>query len=105
MPKAYNKLVRDRIPEIIAREGHTPVVAEMSKEAYLIARVDKLREAVTEYAASPAAAELVDILEIVYAIGEDRYGLPHEALEQLRQEKRFHRGGFKKRLLLVEVEE
>ena len=35
MSKVYNKLVRDRIPEIIEASGKTCLTATLSDEAYL----------------------------------------------------------------------
>ena len=46
------KLVRDRIPEIIAAEGKTPTVRILNDQEYEAALLDKLCEEVAELRAA-----------------------------------------------------
>lgn len=102
MKKIYNKLVRDKIPEIIERDGKKCVTEVLSREQYIAALDRKLDEELAEYHSQPCAEELADLLEVVYAVTTARgYGV--EKLEQVRAEKAGRRGGFEKRLLLKEV--
>ena len=102
--KKYDKLVRDKIPDIIRQNGQTCVVRTLDAEEYLL-RVDaKLDEELAEYHSDQNIEELADLLEVLYAAASARGYTPQE-LEQVRKEKADQRGGFSQRLLLVEVAE
>lgn len=102
MKKIYNKLVRDRIPEIIERDGKKCVTEVLSHAQYIAALDSKLDEELAEYHDEPCVDELADLLEVIYAVAAARgYGV--EKLEQVRAEKAERRGGFEKRLLLKGV--
>lgn len=102
MKKIYNKLVRDKIPEIIERDGKRFVTEVLSHERYIVALDSKLDEELAEYHSEPCVEELADLLEVIYAVAAARgYGV--EKLEQVRVEKAERRGGFERRLLLKEV--
>ncbi len=103
MTVTYNKLVRDEIPEIIKKSGLSCKTSTLEPEAYLDALDQKLQEETTEYLQSNSSEELADILEVVYAIAEAR-GCPKEQLEALRLKKRQARGGFEKRIFLIEAD-
>ena len=49
----YNKLVRDRIPEIIEADGKTCVCETLSDENYLRLLDQKLNEELAEYLTEP----------------------------------------------------
>ena len=99
----HDKLVRDRIPEIIAEHGRaceTRVLGKAEYEAALRAKlVEEAREA---QAASPKelAKELGDILEVAAAL-EEAAGIKHEEVEALRSRRRRERGSFAGRIFLV----
>lgn len=99
----YNKLVRDKIPEIIAAGGKTAVCHPLSPPDYTQALHAKLQEEVDEFIKSEEVDELADILEVVYAIAQSK-GLQQAELEQLRLEKQEARGGFTQRIWLESVE-
>ena len=100
----YNKLVRDRIPEIIASDGKTCVCETLSDEDYLRLLDAKLTEELSEYQESRSLEELADLLEVLRAVAKAR-GWTWEELEQARQDKAAERGGFEKKILLKEVRE
>ena len=100
--KAYNKLVRDRIPEIIEADGKTCTWETLSDEAYLQLLDEKLNEELAEYQESKSLEELADLLEVMQAVLRAR-GWTLEQLEQLRADKAARRGGFEKRILLTSV--
>ena len=102
MVKKYNKLVRDRIPEIIEASGKTCVTRILSDEDYLRMVDAKLDEELAEYHADQNMEELADLMEVIYAAAIAR-GYTLEQLEQVRAEKAAKRGGFKKKILLKEV--
>ena len=82
-----DKLVRDRIPEIIERNGGTCEVRVLDDAEYA-ARLDaKLAEELAEYLDSGGVEELADLVEVIRAILVHR-GMTWEALEALGEAKR-----------------
>ena len=104
MSKRYNKLVRDRIPEIIEASGNTCITEILSDEDYLRMLDAKLDEELAEYHADQNIEELADLIEVIRACAVAR-GYTIEELEQVRAEKVAKRGGFAKKILLKEVVE
>ena len=100
----YNKLVRDKIPEIIEASGKTCEIEILSDEEYLQMLDKKLDEELAEYHQKCNIEELADLLEALYATAKAR-GYSIEKLEQRRIEKQKARGGFDKRILLKSVTE
>lgn len=100
----YNKLVRDKIPDIIEADGKTCKVEVLSENDYLEMVDAKLDEELAEYHKDKSIEELADLLEVIYAATEAR-GYSLDELEKIRQEKAAKRGAFQKRLLLKEVVE
>lgn len=99
----YNKLVRDRIPEIIEKTGKTSAVSVLPEPDYLDMLDAKLNEELAEYQESKSMEELADLLEVIRAVAAAR-GSSIGEVERIRQEKAAERGGFEKRLLLIEVQ-
>ena len=102
MIKKYNKLVRDRIPEIIEASGKTCVTEVLSNKEYLKMIDAKLDEELAEYHKDQNIEELADLLEVIRAAAIAR-GYSVEELEKVRAEKAAKRGGFEKKILLKEV--
>lgn len=100
--KSYSKLVRDRIPEIIAAGGKTCICEELSDGVYLDFLDKKLNEELAEYQESKSLEELADLLEVMQAVVKAR-GWTWEKLEQVRKDKAAQRGGFEKKILLKEA--
>ena len=103
MPK-YNKLVRDRIPEIIENSGKTAHTHLLSDEEYIVELDRKLGEEYAEYQADKNIEELADMLEVIYAIAKAR-GASVEELERVRKEKAEKNGAFEKKIFLEEVDD
>ena len=101
---AYNKLVRDRIPEIIKSSGKSCEVRTLEDEEYLRMIDAKLDEELAEYHKDQNLEELADLLEVIYAATEAR-GFSIDQLEELRAAKASARGCFQKKLCLIKVEE
>ena len=101
--KAYYKLVRDRIPEIIEADGKKYVCEKLSDEDYLSLLDQKLNEELAEYQESKSLEELADLLEVMQAVVKAR-GWTLEELEQVGVEKAAKRGGFEKKIVLKEVQ-
>ena len=102
MTKTYNKLVRDRIPEIIEAKGDKCKIDILSDEEYLKMIDAKLDEELAEYHKDQNIEELADLLEVVHAAAIAR-GYTLEQLEAIRAKKAGERGGFEKRILLINV--
>ena len=98
----YNKLIRDRIPELIAAKGKKAVTEELSSLAYLNMLHEKLDEELQEYHETHSIDELVDLVEVIYGILDYRC-VSREEFEEIRQVKKDKRGAFQKRLLLKGV--
>lgn len=98
----YDKLVRDRIPEIIETSGKKCTIRVMDDAEYLRRLDEKLGEELAEYQADKSLEELADLLEVVRAVAAAR-GSSIDEVERIREEKAQARGGFEKRLLLTEV--
>ena len=99
----YNKLVRDKIPEIIEVSGKTFETEILSDEEYLQMLDKKLDEELAEYHQEQNIEELADLLEVLYATAKAR-GYSIEELEQVRNEKKKARGGFEEKILLKSVQ-
>ena len=99
----YEKLVRDRIPDIIEANGEKPLVRILSGEEYIRALEQKLDEEAGEYHQAKNAEELADILEVVFALS-DAIGYTREELMEIYQKKHDSRGGFSKRYFLISKE-
>ena len=104
MKTHHNKLVRDKIPDIIENAGKTPVTHILSDDEYLSELDRKLNEECAEYQADKSIEELADMLEVMYAIAEAR-GWSVSELEAVRKSKAEKRGGFKKKIYLEYVED
>jgi len=98
----YNKLVRDKIPEIIEASGKICETEILSDEEYLKMLDMKLDEELAEYHQEQNIEELADLLEVLYATTKAK-GYSIEELDHVRVEKQKARGGFDKKVLLKSV--
>lgn len=108
MEKIYNKLVRDRIPEIIESKGSTPYVRILDRSEFVSELKAKLVEEAEEVSKTENRQQLVEeladvkeVLNALYAAAE----ISESEVEQVRIEKAETRGGFDQRLMLEKVEE
>jgi predicted house-cleaning noncanonical NTP pyrophosphatase (MazG superfamily) len=106
--KMYNKLVRDRIPEIIRQSGKTFNTRKLTSQEFIIELRNKAKEELNEYTKSTsnheAAEELADLLEVMHALAE-QHGYSFNQIEEIRKVKAEDRGGFKERIYLIDVED
>ena len=100
--KRFNKLVRDKIPEIIENDNKKPIIRTLSDKEYLMELNKKLQEEVNEYLEDNNIEELADIIEVVYGI-LDAKNLDLLEFEKIRKEKVEKRGAFKKKIFLENV--
>lgn len=93
----YNKLVRDKIPEILDKKGIAYEKRIASPEEYKTELIKKLGDEVQEFEEAGDVGELADVLEVVEALKK----LPeYSDVEVIRQNKREERGGFDERIIL-----
>lgn len=93
----YNKLVRDKIPEILDGKGVPYEKKVASDTEYKQELMKKLEEEIVEFKEAGSVEELADILEVVDALKK----LPDYAnVLDVQKTKREERGGFEKRLIV-----
>ena len=93
----YNKLVRDKIPDMIHAQGEEPHTRILEQEEFTAHLEAKLDEEVVEFHRDRNLEELADILEVVYALAE-AHGCSREQLLAVYEKKNAARGGFAKRI-------
>ncbi|KAB2387958.1 nucleoside triphosphate pyrophosphohydrolase [Actinomadura montaniterrae] len=93
------KLVRDRIPDLILSTGRRPETRVAERGEYTSLLRAKLYEEAGEYMESGDPAELADVLEVVHALAA-LHGLTPADLEASRSAKHTARGGFSERIVL-----
>lgn len=104
MSKKYNKLVRDKIPEIIRTDNAKPKTRILGDEEYLKELIRKLKEETAEFEENPSIEELADIKEVLIALRE-AMNIRTSELEDFRRKKADSNGRFKKRIFLESVKE
>lgn len=97
--KTYDKLIRDKIPQIIEKDGRTCETIKVSREEHYQRLKEKLMEEVTEFIQDENIEELADIYEVIAALSEF-VGKGEEELMEVRNKKREERGGFREGIVL-----
>lgn len=104
----YQKLVRDKIPERIIKNGGRPQTRTLTEPEFIVELKKKFREELEEYLAaeSPEARleEMADLFEVITALNEVE-GRSLDAVIAAQQQKRAERGGFAQKIFLESVEE
>ncbi|MDA1817638.1 nucleoside triphosphate pyrophosphohydrolase [Bacillus cereus] len=102
----YNKLVRNKIPQIIKNNGKTPTTRILPQDEYIKEICKKTQEELTEYLEATTKEhkleELSDLLELINALAEHE-GTTLEEINDIRKKKAEERGGFSDRVFLIEV--
>jgi len=102
--KIYQKLVRDRIPEIITEAGKDFSVTQLRGERLKDYAMKKLQEEVQEFVEDPCAEEAADVMEIFHFVC-DQMGIKDSEIMAQGTSKRILRGGFERGVILEWVEE
>jgi len=101
----YNKLVRDKIPEIIEKSGNQCEIAILSEQEYQQALCQKLIEEATELASAEPTeliSELADLYEVIDSL-LIATGIDKETVFNQQRQKRKERGSFQTKIKLVSV--
>lgn len=104
MKRSYNKLVRDRIPQLIKDSGRDFTSRILSGEEYFDALIDKIIEEIEEYRVSGNEEELADVYEALDCLVQLKEYEPMH-LDYLQLVRREARGSFKDRVLLIDVDD
>lgn len=104
----YNKLIRDKIPQIISMTGKSYKTRVLEDQEYTKELQKKTKEELQEYLEADndkdAKEELADLLELIHSLAEV-HSSSIEEIEIIREKKAEQRGGFKEKIFLIEVED
>lgn len=102
MERVYNKLVRDKIPNIIEEKGETLVIRILDEENYKKELEKKLYEEYKEVIESIddcRIEELADMLEVILSLANLENKNLNDIIE-IADKKRKERGGLLKKFIL-----
>ena len=106
--KTYNKLIRDKIPEIIKKDNAVPKVSELDDNQFKVALKEKLVEEAKELLEAKTDKEILnelsDVLQLLESIALNNNIAIAEVKKQ-KEKKEVERGGFEKKLFLEYVDE
>jgi predicted house-cleaning noncanonical NTP pyrophosphatase (MazG superfamily) len=93
----YNKLVRDKIPEILDKKNISYEKRIANDNEYKLELIKKLVEETNEFQEDCSVEELADVLEVIQALKKLS---EYSNLEDVRKQKYLERGGFDGRFIL-----
>ncbi|OGD56993.1 hypothetical protein A2V71_02600 [Candidatus Berkelbacteria bacterium RBG_13_40_8] len=106
MQKNYNKLIRDRIPEIIINAGEEPEIKKLSQKEFKIELKKKVLEEARELLRAESKEEIeneiVDIRELLDWLIKEFKISPY-SIRNKKLKKNKERGSFTKKLFLVKT--
>lgn len=106
MKKIYNKLVRDKIPEIIRNDNKICKIKMLNEQDYILELKQKLCEEAKEVlnadSKTKVAEELADVLEIIDAL-KDVYNFTNQDIQYIKEKKANKNGRFKEKIYLEYV--
>ena len=103
MKMKYNKLVRDKIPDIIKKDNHNPIIHIASDKEYWEKLKEKLKEETDEFIKENTEGEFADILEVMHAISDFKH-FNKEKINRIRDKKAKERGRFKDKIILEKID-
>jgi predicted house-cleaning noncanonical NTP pyrophosphatase (MazG superfamily) len=99
---SYNKLVRDKIINIIENKGNKATYNILDNNEFAKELNKKLIEEINEFMKNNEAEELADVFEVIYKIIEIK-NMDKNEVEKIRIKKQKERGGFENRIYLKDV--
>jgi len=100
----YNKLVRDKIPEIINDQGKTCEFYVANKEETGRRLIEKIREEISEFEEDPSVEELADVYEVFLGILR-HHNVRISDVVFFANRKASERGKFEKGIILTSVQD
>lgn len=104
----YNKLIRDKVPQVIEANGAKPKTRILSMKEYERVLREKLVEEAREVGGAQTEEallkELADVAEVLATL-QNVHGISDQVLMQARDDKNEKRGAFAERIFLESVEE
>lgn len=100
----YNKIVRDKIPEIIQSNGKNCDVTYVSNKEAIDFLAEKVLEEGKEFIETPTKEELADLYEVLDAIMTKK-GWRKTEIDRIRSDKGKKNGLFKNNIILKTVHE
>ena len=101
--KVYNKLVRDKIPEIIEANGERAIIRQLNGREFKRALLEKLVEEAKELLESDGSLEeRADVAEVLAAL-DQLSGWTTQDVVEVQGVKNKTRGAFGRRLYLEET--
>lgn len=101
--RIFNKLVRDKIPELLDKNGGETETEVLDSKKYIACLFNKLKEECEEVITADSkenlAEELADLLEVMQAIS-NAYNVDFDKIEKIRLNKKEKRGGFERKIFL-----
>ncbi len=106
MIKRYNKLIRDRILEIIEADGEKPYSRILNKKEYIKEikkkTLEEAKELIKAKNKKEIVNEIIDLQELIDVLISE-LGLTKLQIQKQQRVKNRKRGGFKKRLFLIKT--
>jgi len=107
MRQEHNKLVRDKIPEIIKQNGGNAIVRVLDDDEYKKELLKKVVEEGNELMRAEdrerTINEIADIQEVLMAV-KTAFEIKEKEVEEVQTKKRTNRGGFGKKIFLEYTE-
>lgn len=105
MKYTYNKLVRDKIADNINMANNKSCTWKVLDDAEYLKQLDKkLIEEANEFIQEHSVEELGDLMEVILTIMKNNH-IIMEDVEKVRIHKKKEKGGFDKKIYLIDVEE
>ncbi|WKY48841.1 nucleoside triphosphate pyrophosphohydrolase [Eubacteriaceae bacterium ES3] len=104
MKVEYNKLVRDKIPQIIKESGRTCEYKVLGDSEIKDALKEKLIEKAQIFSNKPSEDELSDIYELLHAIVET-YDYEPLHIDYLKLQNKENKGTYSNRVYLISVDD
>jgi predicted house-cleaning noncanonical NTP pyrophosphatase (MazG superfamily) len=101
--RILQKLVRDKLPELLKAQGITAHFHKADHDEYEIELLEKLREEVIEFKNAKSMDELADLLETVDAVIH-HFGWSQADIQSTKDQLKAEKGGYQERLILERTE-